>query len=432
MIGMPSKLSSDPVPRVRSGRIVRTVQVGLLLVCGAAVSLPAAKVRVVPGSGAGAIAAAVARAQAGDTIIVGEGTYRESDVEIDKPLTLVGEGRPVIDGDGLSIFHIRSDDVAISGFKLINVQASYTKELAAIHVHRSERFAIRDNVLDDVFFGILVEKSKQGSVAHNTIRGYASDEYNSGNGIHLWHSSGVEVSDNHVVGMRDGIYFEFVSDSRVSDNISHGNIRYGLHFMFSNDDAYTGNSFRHNGAGVAIMFSKNIEMHHNEFVENWGTASYGLLLKEINDANITHNLFAQNTIAVKTEGSNRINYASNTFRRNGWAVKVTGACYENDFRFNNFLSNAFDVSYQGSVNDNVFAHNHWSEYAGYDLDRDGVGDVPYRPVKLFSYVVNRTPETIVLLRSLFVDIINFSEKVSPIFTPDELVDAHPRMRKFDD
>jgi nitrous oxidase accessory protein len=84
------------------------------------------------------------------------------------------------------------------------------------------------------------------------------------------------------------------------------------------------------------------------------------------------------------------------------------------------------------VNDNVFAHNHWSEYAGYDLDRDGVGDVPYRPVKLFSYVVNRTPETIVLLRSLFVDIINFSEKVSPIFTPDELVDAHPRMRKFDD
>ncbi len=67
--------------------------------------------------------------------------------------------------------------------------------------------------------------------------------------------------------------------------------------------------------------------------------------------------------------------------------------------------------------------------SGYDLDKDGSGDVPYRPVKLFSYVVNRTPETIVLLRSLFVDIINFSEKVS-VFTPADLVDQTPSMRIF--
>jgi nitrous oxidase accessory protein len=56
--------------------------------------------------------------------------------------------------------------------------------------------------------------------------------------------------------------------------------------------------------------------------------------------------------------------------------------------------------------------------------------VPYRPVKLFSYIVNQTPETIVLLRSLFVDIINFSEKVSPVFTPDDLSDEKPLMKKI--
>ena len=115
---------------------------------------------------------------------------------------------------------------------------------------------------------------------------------------------------------------------------------------------------------------------------------------------------------------------------NGWALKVKGACYTNSFINNNFLYNSFDISYNSKVNDNVFKKNYWSNYTGYDLDKDGIGDVPYRPVKLFSYIVNRTPETIVLLRSLFMDIIDFSEKVSPIFTPDNLMDNIPLMKRI--
>ena len=87
-----------------------------------------------------------------------------------------------------------------------------------------------------------------------------------------------------------------------------------------------------------------------------------------------------------------------------------------------------DISYKGKINGNIFDKNYWSEYTGYDLDKDNIGDVPYRPVKLFSYVVNKTPETIILLRSIFVDIINFSEKVSPIMTPDNLKDNQPMMK----
>ena len=118
-----------------------------------------------------------------------------------------------------------------------------------------------------------------------------------------------------------------------------------------------------------------------------------------------------------------------SFIRNGWALKVAGACYTNVFKNNNFLHNSFDISYNSKLNDNSFNRNYWSDYTGYDLDKNGVGDVPYRPVKLFSYIVNQTPETVVLLRSLFVDIINFSEKVSPAFTPDNLLDNNPLMRK---
>ena len=261
------------------------------------------------------------------------------------------------------------------------------------------------------------------------IKSKAVDEYNSGNGIQLWYSHFVEVSNNHIQGTRDGIYLEFSDNITITNNTSTNNLRYGLHFMFSDDDIYTNNTFENNGAGVAVMFSKKIKMRHNIFRKNWGTAAYGMLLKEINDAEITDNIFEENTIGINIEGSNRIEYKNNNFIGNGWAIKVVGACYTNSFINNNFLYNSFDISYNSRLNDNVFDRNYWSNYAGYDLDKDGIGDVPYRPVKLFSYIVNRTPETIILLRSLFMDIIDFSEKVSPVFTPDNLLDANPLMKK---
>src|SRR5690606_24541082 len=166
----------------------------------------------------------------------------------------------------------------------------------------------------------------------------------------------------------------------------------------------------------------------NIFKENWGTAAFGLLLKEINDSKISNNIFKENTVGINIEGSNRIVYENNDFISNGWAIKVRGACYTNTFAENNFLYNSFDISYNSNLNDNKFDRNYWSSYTGYDLDKNGIGDVPYRPVKLFSYIVNRTPETIILLRSLFIDIIDFSEKVSPVFTPDDLMDENPLMK----
>ena len=296
-------------------------------------------------------------------------------------------------------------------------------------VSRSRNFTIKNNVFKNVFFGILVEKSHFGTISNNNLTSNATTEAGAGNGIHLWHCSNMTIKNNDLSFLRDGIYFEFVSKSVISNNKSYNNIRYGLHFMFSNNNEYRNNTFKNNGSGVAVMFSKYVKMIGNKFLHNWGTASYGLLLKEIYDAEIENNLFEQNTIGINVEGSTRINYKKNTFNRNGWAVKIRGACYKNIFINNNFLSNAFDLSYNSKINDNLFYKNYWSEYTGYDLDKNGIGDVPFRPVKLFSYIVNQTPETIVLLRSLFIDIINFSEKVSPVFTPDKLVDNAPLMKK---
>jgi nitrous oxidase accessory protein len=365
----------------------------------------------------------------GDTLWIKKGNYKEYNIIVDKPLTIIGQSFPVIDGeDQGEIIRIVSDSVTVDGLFLINVGTSYTTDFAAIRVVRSKHFVIRNVVLEKLFFGIFLEKSSYGKIYHNKIIGDAVDEYNSGNGIHLWYSHNIEISKNIVQNVRDGIYLEFSDSILVHENISRQNLRYGLHFMFSNNDVYSYNEFENNGAGVAVMFSKHIKMHNNVFKDNWGTASFGLLLKEINDLEIVDNVFNNNTIAISVEGANRVNYLNNEFSSNGYAIRVRGACYANLFKGNSFLSNSFDISYNSKINDNLFEGNYWSNYSGYDLDKDGIGDVPYRPVKLFSYIVNRTPETIVLLRSLFIDIIDFSEKVSPVFTPDDLVDNKPLMK----
>ncbi|TNF74829.1 MAG: nitrous oxide reductase family maturation protein NosD [Bacteroidetes bacterium] len=371
----------------------------------------------------------IALAEDRDTLLIRDAVYKEYNLIIDKPLTLLGENYPVVDGQEKGeIFRIVSDHVQIQGLRIINVGVSYTSDHAAIRVVRSSNFHIEDNRFENLFFGIFLEKSSHGIVRGNQITGVARDEYNSGNGVHLWYSNNVAVTDNRIEGVRDGIYLEFSDTIRIRGNESRKNLRYGLHFMFSNDNVYTDNLFENNGAGVAVMFSKRIRMTGNRFLKNWGPASYGMLLKEINDAEISGNLFEQNTVGINIEGSNRITYIENDFVSNGWAVRVMGACYSNSFNRNNFLYNSFDLSYNSNVNDNSFEGNYWSSYSGYDLDKNGVGDIPHRPVKLFSYIVNRTPETLILLRSLFMDLIDFSERVSPVFTPDNLADPRPQIR----
>lgn len=407
---------------------------GLLLIGFIALAfnaLMASSIRVCESCDIKKLEHAVSISKAGDTIVVENGTYVCENLEIRKRLTIIGEKGAILDGNMTGyVLKLLADSIHISGLKIINAGRSYTKDYAAIYTFKANHFIIENNTVVDPFFGLLIEKSKHGTIRNNVIFGTSVKEDETGNGIHGWHCSDLKIHKNEVYNMRDGIYLEFVDESMIIDNFTHDNIRYGLHFMFSNHDQYLNNRFERNGAGVAVMFSKFIVMKQNQFVNNWGPASYGLLLKEIYDAEVVDNEFTENTMAVFIDGTTRINYSGNVFKKNGWAIKVSGGCYTNRIYGNDFIGNSFDVSYNSKMNDNTFDGNYWSDYTGYDLDKDGVGDVPYRPVKLFSYIVNKTPETIILLRSLFVDIMNFSERVSPVFTPDNLVDESPSMRAF--
>ncbi len=363
-----------------------------------------------------------------DTILVTAGTYPEYDIQINKPLIIIGQGRPVIDGDYKSeILVIKSDSVTIMGFQIQNVGFSFTKDWAAIKIEDSHHCRIEDNMLLDTYYGIYLKKANDIIVKDNILKSKAENEISSGNGIHLWYCKNALILNNRIAGHRDGIYFEFVEHSLIESNLSEENVRYGLHFMFSNHDDYIGNTFRNNGTGVAVMFSNHINMRNNHFYDNWGSTNYGLLFKEIYDGELTGNIFRNNTVGIFADGSNRIKIMRNEFRGNGWAMNIFSSCMDNEIAYNNFISNTFDLTTNGKRNHNHFHNNYWDQYSGYDLDRDGIGDVPHRPVGLFSYIIGKVPESIILLRSFLIDMLNIAEKIAPVLTPQSLLDEQPKM-----
>jgi nitrous oxidase accessory protein len=248
------------------------------------------------------------------------------------------------------------------------------------------------------------------------------------NGIHLWKCKGARILRNTVLRHRDGIYFEFVTDSHIEWNSSRENMRYGLHFMFSHRNDYGDNHFEDNGAGVAVMFSHHINMHRNRFLSNRGGSAYGLLLKEINDGEITGNVFTDNTTALLVDGCNRINATGNTFLLNGWALRLYANSMTCTFEGNTFQGNTFDLSTNGDLLLNTIAGNYWDRYVGYDLDRDGSGDAPYRPLGFFALLVERVPYAMVFSRSLFVALLDRAERVIPTLSPEALRDDRPLMR----
>lgn len=387
------------------------------------------EIEVAPGGPVSTIGAAIRLARPGARIVVKPGVYREPTILVDKPVEIAGEGRPTLDGEGQrQIMTITASDVTVRGLRFAHVGTSYMQDRAAIKVVEASNCAIVDNQLDDAFFGIYLAKVAGCRVEGNVLRATKRTEAASGNGIHLWSSRDVVVTRNRITGHRDGIYLEFGRADIVRDNVSEDNLRYGMHFMYSDSCHYLRNIFRHNQAGVAVMYSKVVEMTDNRFEGNWGSASYGLLLKEIADAKVVGNHFTRNTIGLFADGASRIEARDNDFSGNGWAVKLLSSTYDGTFAANDFVGNTFDVATNGRESENVFAGNYYDTYDGYDMDRDGFGDVPHRPVRLFSIIVERNEPTLVLLRGLFVGLLDAAERVIPAFTPETIVDAHPAMR----
>lgn len=366
-----------------------------------------------------------------DTIFVQAGVYKEGNIIITKSIVLIGENFPILDGETkFEILTVSGSDVSIEGFQFQNCGKSAMNDFASIKVIDSKNIFIENNRVINSYFGIHFSNSSFVTIRNNTVSGSPTSEQNTGNGIHLWKCNNALIDNNHISGHRDGIYFEFVTGSTIQNNLSEKNIRYGLHFMFSNSDNYLKNTFRNNGAGVAVMYSHKVKMEGNKFEINWGPSSYGVLLKDITDSYIQNNTFYKNSVGIHMEGSSRIDASKNIFKENGWAIKVQASCDDNNFFQNNFFGNSFDVATNGSLVLNKFYNNYWDKYEGYDRNRDGIGDVPYHPVSMYSMIVEQNPNSLILLRSFMVSLLDKAEKAIPSLASENLVDDKPMIKSI--
>lgn len=376
------------------------------------------------------VTAGLDAAVAGDTVLVDAGHYKEKNLIIRKSIILTGINYPVLDGEKkYEIISITANGVVVDGFRIVHSGISSLEDLSGIKIYDSNNVIIKNNILEDTFFGIYTQNGINCTIENNQLTAFSKEEQQSGNGIHCWKSDSMRIIGNKITGHRDGIYFEFVKNSVIWRNTSIKNIRYGLHFMFSNDDMYVSNIFSNNGSGVSVMFSNRIKMFSNYFEENWGDAAYGILLKEISDGYMEGNYFTKNTSAVYMEGANRIYMKHNTFENNGWALKIQASCMDVVLERNNFIGNTFDVGTNGSLVLNRFNNNYWDKYEGYDIDKDKIGDIPYRPVSMYSMIVEKYPTAMILFRSFITALLDKTEKILPSLTPENLKDNAPLMKK---
>lgn len=372
---------------------------------------------------------ALRAAEEGATIRVSEGYYPEGVITIEKGVSIIGDNHPIIDGLKKGhVFYIRSDNVHLSGLTIQNSGRSYISDFAGIRAEQARNCYFDNNILKENTYAIYLEKVLNCTIKDNKISASNRDEISAGNGIHLFYSNQIAVTGNEIKGQRDGLYFEFTEDSHIEQNFSHENLRFGMHFMFSHRNTFNNNIYARNPTGVAIMYSHHLMVRRNIFSENKGASAYGILVKEITDSTFEENTFAKNTLAVMLNGSNRNTFKRNSFSLNGWAAEIYSNSYDNTFLENNFISNHFDFSTNSSRNSNTLAKNYWSQYKGYDFDRDGYGDGAYKPVSIFSFWVARYPELTIMLNSPIVSFLDAAERSFPVLVPKSLEDATPSMR----
>lgn len=379
----------------------------------------------------GAAARALAAAQPGDTVVLGCGVHA-GPLRVARPIVLRGETGAVVDGGGrLTVLEVTSDDVAIedlalraSGHRILTVDCG-------IHVRQAARVALRRVRLTDVLYGVYAERADDLRVEDCSLTGRVrpGDENGAGNGIHLWYSHRAVVRRDTCARFLDGIYLSFANQARVEASVLEDAGRYGLHTMYCQDGRVEDSRFRRNVAGCAIMFSNHLHLERNEFAHNRGPRTYGVLLRDCSAGTFRANRMVDNTIAMFLDNSNRNQIRDNLIQDNGWGVLLFSSCARNVFAGNAFINNDYPVALDMRRSDNRFDDgergNYWGESAPYDLDGDGVSDVPFSPVSAFAFVSKQYPDLAILARSPAVAALAVAERVIPALRPSEAVDHLP-------
>ncbi len=296
---------------------------------------------------------------------------------------------------------------------------------------------IEDNRIEDTLYGIYLKDAPGSTVRGNAIRGKDFPPPRRGDGIRLWYSPRSTIADNEVMRVRDVVIY-FSDSLRVTDNVIRES-RYGLHYMYSDDNRFERNRFEANEVGAFIMYSKGIRLESNVFANAEGPSGMGLALKDADRIDAVDNLIVENAIGVHLDNSPGERDATNRFSGNlvllnGSGVRLLPSVRGNVFEGNSFVANDRPVEVAGGAardqaGQNRWGGNHWSAYAGFDSDADGVGDTPFQHARIADELLSRHPELRVFSGSPALSLLDVLGRFFPLIEPEPVaVDSVPRVR----
>ena len=382
------------------------------------------------------LAATVAAAQDGDTIEVNGGTFR-GNLDIDKRLTLIGSDWPVIDGQNKgTVVRITGPGTLFRGFLIKNSGSSLDQENSGIAVV-APQVTVENNRFEDTLFGVYLKEAHNSVIRGNTITSKDLEVQRRGDPIRLWYSTDVLVEDNVVDKGRDVVLW--YSERLMIRNNTVTNGRYGLHFMYCDDAIIEGNRLLDNSVGTFLMYSRRVNLLNNTIANNRGPSGYGVGLKDMDDAVIVDNLFLNNRVGAHLDTSPREvdsigQFSGNVFAYNDIGVEMMPSVRHNMFSGNSFVENEEQVAVAGggTILENSWTvdgkGNYWSDYAGYDADGDGQGDMAYKSERLFENLMQQEPLLRMFIYSPASNAIDFASRAFPMVKPKpKLVDEQPYM-----
>ena len=367
-------------------------------------------------------------APSGATLVVESGDY-VGDLVLDRPLTLVGRGRPRLLGSGHgSVVRVRAADVTIRGFDIDGRGGGdLGRDSSGIHVS-APRVTLRDCRISNAIFGIYLRGAPGAVVERCRVRGIpGKDPGEKGSGIHVWNTQGFRLAENEIMDVRDGFYVQSSSHGTITGNVAR-DLRYGLHYMFSDDNLFEDNLFERGAAGEALMYSKRIAFRRNRFLHNRGFASVGLLFKACDDVVAEDNLVADNARGIFLEGSYRDTFRRNVVARSDAAIVLYDSSGGIRFEGDSFVGNMTPLSLVGRRTDTVFDGNYWSDNDEPDLDGDGISDRPYRLTSVFDHFRGNLTAADLMAQGMAAAALAVAERTFPVLRAIPVEDHAPPVR----
>lgn len=370
---------------------------------------------------------------AGGALCLEDGLYR-GPIRIGAPLSVWGSRRAVVRGAGAgSTVRIEADGAALLGLSVDGSGNRFDLLDAAVRVHaddvRVEGVAIRN-----ALFGVLVEQSRRVELRGNEIDGDAGSPLGlRGDAIRLWEVRDSRVEANRVSNSRDIVVWYSPGNHILDNRVEAG--RYGTHLMYSHQNHIEGNRYVGNVVGIFAMYSRNLEIWRNLLAASGGAAGMGLGSKESGNLDVSDNLFVANTTGVYLDTSPLYLDEQNRFERNVFRLSDTAVVFHGGAERNRFFDNLFRdnespvrVEGRGDATAAQWLGNDWDTYTGYDLDGDGVGDVPFELRSLVDQVTAHHAELDFFRGTPAMLLIELIGRVVPLFRPQTLlVDPQPRV-----